>query len=296
MFARFGRGQQLAGACWNVLMQKRELLIFPLLSTAAMVVVTVLFFVPIAAAGFLTNLVTANSNGMTDTTKILAGVTAFLYYLVSYTVMIYSNTALVGAVMLHMRGEPATVGDGLRIANARLGKILGYALIAATVGLIARGISRSGRGSNNIIVTIVAMLVGAAIAAAWNVITFLVVPILVVENVGPITAIKHSFELFKRTWGERLVGGMSIGFISLLLFIAAIIPGGALALAGFALALPALVAAGIGLGVLGIVFVSLLTNALHGIFQAALYSYATTGNAGMFLDTGLVRNAFQPKR
>lgn len=295
MLTRFARGQQLAQACFKVLWQKRTLLIFPLLSTAAMIVVTVLFFVPIAASGLLTNLLPDHGNGMTDTTKILAGVTAFLYYLVSYIVMIYSNTALVGAVMLHMRGQRATVGDGLRIANARLGKITGYALIAATVGLIARGISRSGRGSNNIVVAIVAMLIGGAIAAAWNVITFLVVPILVVENVGPITAIKHSFELFKRTWGERLIGGLSLGFISFLLGIAAIIPGGALAIAGFALALPALVIVGIALAGLGLVFVSLLTNALQGIFQAALYSFATTGNAGIFLDTDMVRNAFQPK-
>ena len=58
-----------------------------------------------------------------------------------------------------------------------------------------------------IIGTIVARLVGLA----WNLVTFLVVPILVLEDLGVGDALKRSKDLFKKTWGENVIGQFGLG-------------------------------------------------------------------------------------
>jgi len=62
--------------------------------------------------------------------------------------------------------------------------------------------------------------------------------------------------------------------------------------AGIALdSLPLLILGGV-LMVLGFMVVGLLNGAVNGIFQASLYQFATTGDAGPFIDTELAREAF----
>ena len=89
--------------------------------------------------------------------------------------------------MMRLRGENPTLQDGFRIASEHASAILGYAVIAATVGMILRAIAgRSG---------VIGQIVVSIIGFAWNVATFLVVPVLVVEKLGPIDAIKRSAAL-----------------------------------------------------------------------------------------------------
>src|SRR4029077_13330612 len=92
---------------------------------------------------------------------------------------------------------------------ARLPVIAGWALVSATVGLILRIIEdRSAR---------IGQIVAALLGMAWTVVSFLVVPILVIENKGPIAALKDSTALLKKTWGEQLVSNFSFGMIFFLL-------------------------------------------------------------------------------
>ena len=107
----------------------------------------------------------------------------------------FCNTALVGAALIRLRGGDPTVADGFRIAASRVGPILGYALIAATVGMVLRAISeRSG---------FLGRLVVSLVGFAWNLATFLVVPVLVVEDVGPIEAVQRSASYLGRRGANR---------------------------------------------------------------------------------------------
>ena len=152
--------------------------------------------------------------------SILSYVVLFIFYLVTYTVTFYFQTALVGAAMIRLDGGDPTLRDGLRMATSRLPSIIGYALIAATVGMILRWISeRAG---------IVGVIIIGIIGFAWNIATFLVVPVLVTENVGPIEAIKRSGGLLRRTWGEQLIGVGGIGIVFGLLFFVVVLVGAGL--------------------------------------------------------------------
>ena len=130
--------------------------------------------------------------------------------------------------------------------------------------MILRAISERGG--------IVGQIISSLLGFAWGVVTFLVVPILVVENVGPVEAVKRSGSLLKKTWGEQLVGNFSIGSIFGLLIFAAILIGGFLTFAlAAALNSPALMVLMIVVTILVVLGLSLLSSTLSGIFQAALY-------------------------
>ena len=64
--------------------------------------------------------------------------------------------------------------------------------------------------------------VAGLLGAAWTVVSFLVVPILVVENKNPFAALQESAGLVKKTWGEQVAGNFGFGLIFFLLAIPAI--------------------------------------------------------------------------
>jgi hypothetical protein len=278
VFASIGRSIDLAKASLAVLRSDKELLLFPLVSFIALIVVTISFAVPAVLTGAINNV----GNGELDPVTIAL---AFAFYLVSYTV-IFFNTALVGAAMIRLDGGDPTLGDGFRIAFSRLPQIVGYALIAATVGLILRWISdRAG---------IVGQIVAGIIGFGWSLATFLVVPVLVVERVGPIDAVKRSGSLLRRTWGEQIVGNVGIGLIFGLLAFAVILFGGFglyfLAQVSIELMLVGLVALVLVVGI-----IALVGAAVSGIFVASLYRYATRGDAGQMFPAETLATAFRPK-
>lgn len=291
MASKIQHGLELSKQSWGALRQNHQLVLFPILSMLGMALVTILFFIPeVLLAGFATQ-----SGEVSDVSWIAMMVVLFFYYLAAYTVVIFSNTALVGAAMKLIRGESATVGDGLRIAFSRLGKIIVYALISATIGVLARSLAQSGRSSDSIIVKLVAVVLGGLIQGAWNVVVFFAIPVLVIEDIGVGASLKRSWELFKQTWGEGFTGNVAIGGYSCLAYIIVLVVGGGLTALGVVTSLVPVTVLGSVVLLLGFLVVALLNGAVNGIFQASLYSFAMTGDAGPFIDTELAQEAFQAK-
>jgi hypothetical protein len=276
---RFRRSWQLAKASWAVLQADRELLVFPFISFLALIVILITFAVPAV-------LIFSAPGARLDENNTAAAILAFLFYVVAYTVMFFFNTGLVGAAMIRLDGGNPTVNDGLRIASSRLPAIIGYAIIAATVGMILRAISERAGFIGQIIIGFIGL--------AWSVLTFLVVPVLVVENVGPLEAVKRSGSLLRKTWGEQIIGGAGIGLvfglISFITIIVGIVVVAALATVAWQLAVVGVIAAILAVGA-----ISLVGAALSGIYTASLYRYATKGDAGAF-GTAAMTAAFSQKQ
>jgi hypothetical protein len=108
---------------------------------------------------------------------------------------------------------------------------------------------------------------------AWTVASFLVVPILVIDNKGPFAALKDSTVLLKKTWGEQLVSNFSFGTIFTLLML----PGIGLIIFGAYLGGAALIVC-VAIAVVYWIALALVQSALQSIFQAALYLYARDGH------------------
>ena len=209
----------------------------------------------------------------------------FLFYVVQYAVIFFFNAALVGAALIRLDGSDPTVSNGLAIASKRIGSILGYAVMAATVGTILRMISERAGIFGRIAVGLVGM--------ARTFATYLTVPVLVTKDIGLIDAVKESAMVFKRTWGEQVVGNFGMGWAIFLMMFAWMIVSGAVFYVSAA-GMPAAILPMISIVVLGYVFLRLLGSALNGIYTAALYPYAMTGEVGNF-DVQIMGSAFRPK-
>ncbi|NDJ85088.1 MAG: hypothetical protein GYB66_04315 [Chloroflexi bacterium] len=282
MFRTISRSWELVKTSFSVLRQDKEMLIFPVLSMIGLALVSIAFIVPAALAGLFEG-VASDSESINP----FLVVVAFLYYVVTYYITIFANAAVVGAAMMRLRGEDPTVSDAFNIAMSRAGKILGWAVIAATVGMILRAIEERAEGIGRIVVSLVGV--------AWNVATFLVVPVLVVENVGAIDAIKRSGSLLRQTWGEQIAGSFGVGIIFFLLFLAGGIPLILLTIGLGAIA-PAAAIIGIILIVLYALALSAVGTAISGIYTAALYAYATEPQVeNMYFDQDLLNDAFHQK-
>lgn len=281
MFERFSRSWSLIKASAGVLAKDKELLVFPLLSAACTLIVSAAFVLPALGLGALDGL--RAGGGVSLAVYVLA----FLFYLVQYFVIFFFNSALVGAAMIRLDGGDPTLRDGLRIARGKVVPILGYAAIAATVGIVLRAIQeRAG---------IVGKLVSGALGVAWTLASFLVVPVLVSRDIGPIDAVKESALLLKKTWGENLIGQGGVGLVFGLLFFGLVFAGVlaivAVATTGNGMLIGLVVALFIG----ALLLASLVQAALSGIYSAALYRYATGEGASEGFDAQLLGQAFTPK-
>ena len=280
MFERFSRSWGLIKASAGVLAKDKELLVFPLLSAVCTLIVAAAFVLPALGMGALDGL---REGGMSPT----AYVFAFLFYLVQYFVIFFFNSALVGAAMIRLDGGDPTLSDGLRIASSKALPILGYAAIAATVGMILRAIQeRAG---------FLGKLVAGFLGVAWTLASFLVVPVLVSRNIGPIDAVKESAVLLKKTWGENLIGQGGVGLVFGLIFFGLIIVGGgaivAVAMTGNGM-LTGLVVAVV---IVALLLAALVQAALSGIYSAALYRYAVGAGDSEGFDAQLLGQAFRTK-
>ena len=280
---RIKRSWALVKASVEVLKLDKELLIFPLISSIMMIFITLTFLIPTLVGNVLD---TIFDTGM----PAFGYMVLFLFYLVQYTVVFYNNTALVGAAMIRLRGGDPTVRDGYKIASQRILPILGWSLISATVGLILNMLSGNSDHKRRGLRGLIASILGAA----WNVLTFLVVPVLAVEGLGPIKAIQRSWELLKRSWGEQISGTLSIWLIFALIGIA-----GGMLMIDIGVALSLWLKSSIPIIIFGvllllfIMIISLLSSTLSGIFSAAVYAYAADGQVSLF-DESLIRDAINP--
>ena len=148
-----------------------------------------------------------------------------------------------------------------------------------------QALQSAAQSSNNGVVRIVAMILVALVQVAWAYITFFVIPVLVVERVGPIQAIRRSSGLLKQTWGEQLTSTFSFFIIYLLAAIIVAIPVVALI---FVAPIAAIIV-GVILGGIAIATVA----AMEGIFKAALYEWVSEGKGSEWFDQQVLEHAYE---
>ena len=258
---KIARTWSLMSDSWQVLKLDKSLVVLPFISGVCCLLLLASFAIPICATGVWR----PPGHDAQTLQQVLYYGTIFAFYFANYFIVVFFNAAIVACAATRMGGGEPTLADGLRTAASRLPVIVGWALVSATVGLVLRIIEdRSDK-----VVQIIAGLLGMA----WTVMSFLVVPILVIENKNPIAAMQESTALLKRTWGEQLVSNFSFSGIFFLLSL----PGIGLVVLGFALKSAIALTACLGLAIVYWILLSLIHTALQAIFQTALYLYARDG-------------------
>lgn len=278
---RMRNSWDLVKASAEFLRDEPRLLAFPLASFFAFLLLVVVFLIPATMVGVF------SEAGHEEGGRAAVYVLGFVFYVACYFTAFFFNAALVAVVLMRQQGQPAGLGDGLRIAAARSGAILGYAVIAATVGILLRVLSER-MGPLGKIAT-------GVLGFAWGLASFFVVPILVARNIGPTDAIKESAALLRRTWGENIFGTASIGLIFGVFLFALFIVGGSSAGLLMAHDEPGVGIAIAALVVIAVLGLFLVQATLSGIFAASLYRYATTGEGSPHMPAPVLAHAFQPK-
>lgn len=271
MAATFSRSWQLIRETWRVLSKDKELIVFPVISGLAVLVIIASFILPLLFSGLFSGAVT----------PVVWLVLLFLFYFVSYFIVIFFNCGLVAAAYIRLNGGDPSIGDGLHHAAGHAGQIFLWAGISATVGIILSAIRNRGG--------IAGSLAAGIAGTAWSLVTFFVIPVIIFEEKGVFTAIKDSTSLFKKTWGENIIGSIGIGFVMLPVILAFFAVFAAI-ITGSSLVVPLAILLVILIGVCGVVY-----SALRGIFVTALYIYARTGTVPEAFSGNLIQGAFREK-
>ncbi len=260
----FSDSWRLTKTSFRLIHQDPALLIFPLVAGLSALAVLVLFFL---GTYFLAPVVFPAS-GVTGY-QIMGVVLFLIAYFAMTIITVYTTGALVGAATLKLNGRQPTAADGWRIARENRGRLIVWALIAATVGLVIQIVSARFRGIAGLLIRLVG-------EATWAVVTYFMIPVLIYERTPVWRSLTRSARLFIGSFGRTIVSNFVLGLIVALGIVAAV----GLGVAGFYFLVGGSRILGFGLlaGALGIgVLVALIAATAEGILRAALYRYATTG-------------------
>jgi hypothetical protein len=279
--SRFQRSLALWRSSWAVLKSDRSLALYPIVS--ALVSVGVLLV--LALIGWATKGSEVNAAGHTHYT---ASAATFVVVVVGYVAMAFVQTYFLAGLVASsdhvFRGEGTTLKRGLAVANSRAGRILPWALVSATVSGIIQSIEqRAG---------IIGQLIAGLLGAAWSVLTFLTVPIIVFEDVGPVNALKRSGTLLKQTWGENLFAQAGLGLFTIIPVLVAVAIGALGAASGSAVVAVPLIA----LAVVIVLVATVIISALSGIYRTALYRYAVDGQVPTPFAGADLEHVFGPRK
>lgn len=291
MFASMKRSWEFAKISYGILWDHKSLIIFPLVSTIAAALVTASFLVPLWTTGTLEMWMEfMNSESATQATtgdQIWMYTVLFLFYFCSYFVIVFFNAGLTACAMKVVSGEPPSIGYGFSMAAKRLPQILAWALLSAVIGVVLKIIENMNEHAGR--------WVAALLGSAWTALTYFVVPVLVMDGVGPIMAIKLSLGTLKGTWGEALIGRFSLGLLSFLIMLPFLIIVGVMVAMAFVSGNMTNMILAITLGVAIVIIVSAFNSAADVVFKALLYNYATGRSVPSEVDTSNFAAAFAPK-
>lgn len=192
-------------------------------------------------------------------------------YVIGAFTLALSQGAIAHTVYTRLHGGNATLWEAFSKAWSRALALFLWSLLSATVGVLIRALMERSK----LLAGIVALVLGVA----WSVLTYFVVPAVVLDKKSVFPAIAHSGRTFKNTWGETLVSNISLGLVFFLAQLLTILAGVLLGVVAFH-ALPDGVAVGVivlivTLGVLLVFVLSLLQATLNGVLRTLLYIYAS---------------------
>ena len=248
-------GKQLLRASLTLFRQNRRMIWLPVLSgvvtAAAFLVVTGLVAVP---------LLWSHSRSGYDALVVFPGM------VVANFVGVFFNVALVFAANEQIEGRPVDIRRAMHLAWQRRRVVFTWALVSATVGMVIRAVEQR--------LGVLGRLVGILGGLAWAVATFMVIPVLAFEDLGPIGALKQSSHLLKTTFGTIARGALRFGmlFLAWMLLALGVTVTGAV-LAGAGAVIPG-IAVGV-IGIIGIFVISMYVSAAGMYMRTILYRYAT---------------------
>lgn len=200
----------------------------------------------------------------------------FVFYMIVSVITVFWNAAIIASAYERLTaGTNPSFSYGIGQAMKCLPQIFIWGLIAGTVGLfiqILEGLANSEDSPPPL--RLVAGMASFFIGVAWWVLTFFVVPIIVLERASVLDSMGRSPELFRGTWGEDVTSHIGTGLLmTLCIFILAAISVPVMMLGDVGLVLGLVILA------VGVLFAVLFFSTVEAVNRASLFYYAKTGQA-----------------
>ena len=200
----------------------------------------------------------------------------FLFYMIVSIITVFWNAAIIASAYERLSsGTNPSFSYGIGQAIRCLPQILVWGVIAGTVGLFIQILEALAHNDDSPLpLRIVAGLASFIIGIAWWIVTFFMIPMIVLERAGVLDSMGRSTDLFKRTWGEDVTSHIGTG---LLMFLTILV------VTGISVPLMYLGDFGIILGIVilavGLLFTVLFFSTVESVNRASLFYYAKTGEA-----------------
>jgi hypothetical protein len=245
-------GKAILGASLRLFRQDRQMIWLPVMATITGVIAFAIVAGPVALV--------LGHNGIAFLVALACG------SVVATAATVIFQVALVFAATDRIEGRTPTISGSLAQAWGRRRVIFSWAILSAVVGTAIRLLEQR--------LGLVGRLIGFAGGLAWAVATFLVIPVLAFENVGPLEAVKRSSSILKARFGTVARGGLRFGLLFLGFSLGALVVlfVGVICIAKHAYVI------GVPIAVLGFVLligISMYASAAGMYMRTILYRYAT---------------------
>lgn len=278
---RFANSWTLTKVSLKVVSQDRELLLMPILSFFASLVSLAL----VLGIGFTTRIPVQIYASDHSLNLPGLGLAVLLYILLAF-IQTYFFAAVIASASQRLAGGNPTLGSALGAANKRIGRLFLWSIVVGLMNVLMQMLRERGGA--------VGRLVAGLGSLAWSVATYFVVPVLMFEDEPVLSSIGRSSSLLRKTWGEAAIGGAGAGVVFMIGYLLLVLTGFLLFSAGAALGLGGIIAVAVIL-VVAFVLLACLQSVVSGVYRAALYRFATTGNAGAGFSSEMLGAAFVRK-
>lgn len=284
----FSRSWLITKLTFGVINKDRELIGFAFLSFIFSAIYSIAMIFPTIVPSLM------QDDFAVETLELYQYAILFLTYFGLAFIATFFNVCVVYTTKVRFEGGNATFGESFRFAMSRVGVILQWSLLSATIGLLLRLLHEAASKLGKV-GEIVAKIIISLLGMAWSIMTVFVVPVLVYENLGPLDAIKKSANVIRKTWGESLIKTIGLGLVQFAIFFlilaasVAMVIGltKAFSVAGFLI--------GIAIGGSLLLLAALIFSVANTVFNTALYVYANNNQVASGFTEDIVRDAFKSK-
>lgn len=292
MFEKIKIGIALAKQTLNIIKKQKRFLLFPLMNFVLIILFFCITLLPalMILGKKILPLLSDQHNHLWSIAFSNADNTTFtlltiLFVFLSVMSTIFISSALTLCTAQYLDHEKTSVITAFKIISQRIGKLIVWGVINTIISIVMFGIESVLSNRSQVL----ANLADGLEKTAWMIISFFVLPIILLENLNAFSAIKRSGGLLKKTWGSALVSCAGLGLLIFAGILIAITPTAlAIHFQIDSLILPAVLFTVI------VVFALLLLNAtLQTVLRTALYLFAIGKNTQPFYDTDLLQGAFK---
>jgi hypothetical protein len=204
---------ELTKNSWHFFKQHKRLMAFPIVSGVAYI----LFF-PLAVYLGL-HWFSPHQHELNTSQMLPLIAFAVLILTVASFIATFFSAAAIYYILEHMQLRSTSVKAAMKFAASRWWRVLQWAVINLFVTQVVAALERNHSAARNFILNMCGV--------AWQLATFFVIPFMIIDNIGPVAALKKSGKMFKNRW-RRVIG------TNLILFVITLITVSSLSLAGFA--------------------------------------------------------------